>query len=100
MWSHSTAKHNAEQQMACLRPRQETIVDMVCNSNVDVNAYLLSLCIVLALILKERKPSGKFSVSVIHTELSTISLHITQGKTSLLKMERTIPLFVFYTSPV
>lgn len=74
---------------------------MVCNSNVDANAYLLSLCIRLTLILKERKPSGKFSVSVIRTELSTISLHITQGKTSLLKMERrTVPLFVFYTSPV
>lgn len=41
LWSESPVKHKAEQQMAYLRPRHETVVDMVCNSNVDVNAYLL-----------------------------------------------------------
>lgn len=69
--------------MAYLRPRRETIVDVVCNSNVDVNACMFSLCIILILILKERKPSVKFSVSIIRTELNTINLHIIQDKASL-----------------
>ena len=83
MWSYSTVKHRAEQQMAYLHPRHKTIVDMVCNTNVDVNAYLLSVCIMLTLMLKERKPPGNFSVSIIWTELNTINSHITRGKTSL-----------------
>lgn len=60
LWSESPVKHKAEQQMAYLRPRHETVVDMVCNSNVDVNAYLFIVCIMLTLILKKRKPSGFF----------------------------------------
>lgn len=95
MWSYSTVEHKAEQQMAYLHPRHETIVDMVCNSNVDVNAYLLSLCIMLTLILKERKPSGKFSVSVIWTELNTINSCITQGKISLKWREGLYPCLCF-----